>query len=497
MPRLAFVALVLAALAAAEIGAAAPPAERSSSASAQAVAVQVVAAGTGSAVAAAASAPPKSGAPSAPFAYPADGSVVSVQAAAAMARASDDRVHGLSASEAVGVSIFGGEITADRIKGAVDAFGGEGDLADTTVAGLVALGQPVASTPNSRVTLGDWGYAVVLGQSTDAGSDPASFHGSVTGLVVHLDADHGGLRAGSEIRIGFAEASAQAAAVPEPTSTEPSTTTASPSPPAPPVVPGTGPRFVPADVDGSGGRAGKTKQQAQKSGRLILEPPSVTPRLTAGGYVFPVYGPSGFGDTFGAARGDVSGGWHHGDDIFAPLGAPILAVTDGTLFNVGWNDIGGWRFWLRDDQGNEFYYAHLSAYTDLALEGAHVKAGDVIGFVGNTGDAQGTPYHLHFEVHPVAMLFLGYDGAVNPTPYLQAWQHLEDVTIRPAVGWSAPVAPTSQAPAPGAYLLGSSDISTASGLEPRSLERALATPPPTDIAALGNLPAPLPVLDRA
>src|SRR5207253_2618332 len=75
---------------------------------------------------------------------------------------------------------------------------------------------------------------------------------------------------------------------------------------------------------------------------FVLPPPSLHPQLTAGGYVFPVYGPSAYSDTFGAPRADVS--WHHGDDIFAPLGAPILAVADGTVFSVGWNDIGGNRF---------------------------------------------------------------------------------------------------------------------------------------------------------
>ena len=64
-------------------------------------------------------------------------------------------------------------------------------------------------------------------------------------------------------------------------------------------------------------------------------PQGVEPKLTAGGYVFPVYGPASFCDDFGAARADT--GWHHGNDIFAPLGAPVLAVTDGTLFLVGWN----------------------------------------------------------------------------------------------------------------------------------------------------------------
>ena len=60
--------------------------------------------------------------------------------------------------------------------------------------------------------------------------------------------------------------------------------------------------------------------------------------------MFPIYGPASFGDTFGAPRADVAGGWHHGEDIFAPLGTPLLAVADGTVFSVGWNDIGGWRY---------------------------------------------------------------------------------------------------------------------------------------------------------
>jgi hypothetical protein len=224
----------------------------------------------------------------------------------------------------------------------------------------------------------------------------------------------------------------------------------------------------------------------------------VTPKLTTGRYVFPVYGPSAYGDTFGAPRPDVSGGWHHGDDIFAPFGAPVLAVADGTVFSVGWNDVGGYRLWLRDRGGNEFYYAHLSAYTTLAVNGRQVKAGDVLGFVGNTGDAEGTPFHLHFEVHPVAMLFLGYDGAVNPTKYLDAWKRLEDIRILPAIPFAVPAA-VSNAPTPGAILLESSDISTANGLDPGSLMRAMKAPPTVDVTMprVTELPVPLPVLDRA
>ena len=154
------------------------------------------------------------------------------------------------------------------------------------------------------------------------------------------------------------------------------------------------------------------------------------------------------------------------------------------MFSVGWNNVGGWRLWLRDRKGNEFYYAHLSAYTKLAHNGAHVKAGQVLGFVGNTGDAQGTPFHLHFEVHPVAMLFLGYDGAVDPTEYLDAWKRLDDVRILPAVPFSQPQAEISKnAPAPGAILLEASDISTANGLDPGSLKRAMRGQPTFDATA--------------
>ena len=102
-------------------------------------------------------------------------------------------------------------------------------------------------------------------------------------------------------------------------------------------------------------------------------PTDLSAPLSPEGYVFPVYGASSFTDTFGAPRAGV--GWHHGEDIFAPLGAPLLAVADGTVFSVGWNDRGGFRLWLRDRQGNQFYYAHLSAFSPLAVDGNEVRAG--------------------------------------------------------------------------------------------------------------------------
>lgn len=181
-------------------------------------------------------------------------------------------------------------------------------------------------------------------------------------------------------------------------------------------------------------------------------PPTMTPNLGETGYVFPVYGPSDFRDTFGAARSDLPGGWHHGDDIFAPLGAPVVAVAHGLVFSVGWEKLGGRRLWLRDDRGNEFYYAHLSAYSPLAVSGAIVNAGDVLGFVGNTGDAERTPYHLHFEVHPIGLIDRGYDGAVDPTSYLHTWRHLRYLRFDAGADWT-PTVLAANAPKPGAVLL--------------------------------------------
>jgi murein DD-endopeptidase MepM/ murein hydrolase activator NlpD len=172
-------------------------------------------------------------------------------------------------------------------------------------------------------------------------------------------------------------------------------------------------------------------------------PLKVTPPLGGKGYVFPVLGSPQFGDSYGASREDVSGGWHHGDDIFSPRGTPAVAVATGTLNRVGWEVIGGWRLWIRDRSGNGFYYAHLSGYAPRVLHAREVRAGEVIGFVGNTGDAFTTPPHLHFEIHPRQFIWRAYDGAVDPTSYLEWWRHVDRAAVpKPAV-------PSPPAGAPG------------------------------------------------
>ncbi len=486
--------------------AAAPSVSPAARATADGLAVQVV--GPDGAVVASTprgTAPPVVSQTPAPFAYPDDGSIVSAESTLVTASASGADGTATVESDISRLSLFAGEILADAVHASVTSAGTVGDLGDSWVTNLVVLGTSVPVTqPGTSVPLADWGHATVLIESKKTGPPAGpSWRGTVTGLVVHLDADHGGLAAGSEIRVGLADAFARPPEqapparpskpkpkpVPEPRSARSAPGATLPHMPPPAVV-------APAPAKP---QVKKAKPTRKRTGPLVVSPPQVTPKLTARRYVFPVYGPSGYGDTFGAPRGDVSGGWHHGDDIFAPLGAPLLAVADGTVFSVGWNDVGGWRLWLRDTAGNEFYYAHLSAYTALAVDGAHVKAGQVLGFAGDTGDAEGTPFHLHFEVHPVAMLFLGYDGAVDPTKYLDAWKRLDDIRILPAVPFGTSPAETSNAPPPGAILLQSSDISTASGLDPGSLRRALRTPRALDLdgSGVGQLPTPLPNLDRA
>jgi murein DD-endopeptidase MepM/ murein hydrolase activator NlpD len=176
------------------------------------------------------------------------------------------------------------------------------------------------------------------------------------------------------------------------------------------------------------------RHATKKRKRVIGMPLRITPPLGVSHEVFPVVGThASFSDTYGALRTDVAGNWHHGDDIFAPIGTPVVAVADGTIDRVGWNQVGGWRLWLRDDAGDEFYYAHLAGYTQATLRAKRVLAGEVIGFVGNTGDAITTPSHLHFEIHPSTLLHLGYNGAVDPTRYLEQWTHLDHVhTPKPA-----------------------------------------------------------------
>jgi murein DD-endopeptidase MepM/ murein hydrolase activator NlpD len=426
----------------------------------RAFAVQVAVPGQAGGSAGSVSAPPDAVGVGGSFVYPADGSVVNAGSVTSGAFATPGSSATASASAQVStISIFGGDVTVGSVtaksKASANSRGSSADSQGSLVTGLAVQGQAVAAGVATQFPIGDWGYVVTLqeGKASLDAEDARGARAFVTALQVRLTADHYGLPAGTEVMVGYAEAAAKVdiAAKPEPKRKV--------KPPKQKQ-----PAKKPVQRPGLG---------AERPGFNVQPPPDVTPRLTAGGYVFPVYGPCSFGDTFQAPRPWITSGWHHGEDIFAQLGTPLLAVADGTVFSVGWNDLGGYRLWLRDRDGNEFYYAHLSAFSPFAVNGQQVKAGTVLGFMGNSGDAETTPYHLHFEIHPVGLLYMGYDGVVSPYPYLMAWKRLEDVEFAKVAGWAPPISPTSSTPKPGAILLSSSDISTADGLDPGSLERAL------------------------
>lgn len=418
-------------------------------------------------VAGAVSGPPSAYESAGGFAYPADGSIVTARSVSGRATAGGRGARAAAGADLRNVVLFGGEVTAGAVVARSTAVASGSDLESgygaTQITNLVVLGQPISPSADLRVALGDWGHLTLLQERE---RQFGRFQrGWVTVLDVQLDADHAGLPIGTRILVGYADATARAR--PAAAALAATKRLTAPAKAAAPVRVAPLPRIS----RGLGLPVGARGPGTQGSLPLVLVPPKVSRRLTASGYVFPVYGTVSYGDSFGAPRADTI--WHHGDDIFAPLGAPVLAVSDGTVFSVGRNPIGGNRFWLRDLAGNEFYYAHLSAFAPSALNGNHVRAGDVIGFVGNTGDAEGTPYHLHFEVHPASLLVHGEDGVVNPTPYLRAWQHLADVAFPTSGIWVPTIIAARNAPAVGAMLLQSSDISSADGLDPASLTRAL------------------------
>ena len=159
---------------------------------------------------------------------------------------------------------------------------------------------------------------------------------------------------------------------------------------------------------------GETLRRAQKDLEKLSRDQAAAagPAIRPGGVLqaCPVGQPRTFVDTFGAPR--PGGRTHQGIDLMAPLGTPIYAAQPGRFVEDS-NSLGGISALVFATNGDYTYYAHLSSYAGVG-SGTTVGAGTMIGHVGNTGDAAGGPYHLHFEYHP------GGGGAVDPYNLLRA-----------------------------------------------------------------------------
>jgi murein DD-endopeptidase MepM/ murein hydrolase activator NlpD len=139
--------------------------------------------------------------------------------------------------------------------------------------------------------------------------------------------------------------------------------------------------------------------KAQKNGARVL---------AHGAWVCPVQGARAFSNDWGQPR---SGGRRHkGTDVFAPYGTPVVAPVGGLVADHD-SGLGGKGFWLRGSDGNTYYGAHLSRFGAVGP----VSQGQVVGYVGTSGNARGGPAHLHFEIHP------GGGAAVNPYGTLRAY----------------------------------------------------------------------------
>ncbi len=169
------------------------------------------------------------------------------------------------------------------------------------------------------------------------------------------------------------------------------------------------------DIEETGSYVLRLQPELYRSGEYELSV-SVGPSLG-----FPVGNNKGKVGSFWGASRDGGKRSHEGIDIFAPKRTPVVAAADGVVTGVKEAGIGGKVVWLKvNDKDVTLYYAHLDK--QLVREGQFVKKGEVLGLVGNTGNAKHTPSHLHFGVYTV-------HGPIDPFPF-----------VNPAVKKAQPVA---------------------------------------------------------
>ena len=142
-----------------------------------------------------------------------------------------------------------------------------------------------------------------------------------------------------------------------------------------------------------------------------------------------------YGDSWGAVRNYKGERTHEGTDIIDRENIaghiPIVSMTDGVLTNIGWNELGGFRIGITSESGTYYYYAHFDSFANGLSNGSAIQAGQLLGYMGNTGydKKEGTkgkfPVHLHVGIMPDVSLGKG-ELWVNPYPYLR---YIEDSKV--------------------------------------------------------------------
>jgi murein DD-endopeptidase MepM/ murein hydrolase activator NlpD len=175
-------------------------------------------------------------------------------------------------------------------------------------------------------------------------------------------------------------------------------------------------------VDGTGRTLKRTATASGKQAVTVEVAPAPAPAPAApvvGSGIFPVQGPYTFGGDdarFGAER---NGHIHQGQDVMAPSGTPLVSPVAGTVFWRAVQSAGAGHYLvIRGTDGVDYVFMHLVAGSELVAKGDPVAAGQQIGQVGATGDAEGP--HLHFEIWPDGWYAKGSEP-IDPLPTLQAW----------------------------------------------------------------------------
>src|SRR4051794_4677484 len=193
---------------------------------AHAFAIKVVEPGQAAAATPAVAAPPPAADSGSAFSLAgATTAVASAAYSAAVQADSSERTGSAEAQSTIAsLSLFDGELRADRIVATAEASAtartASGSVDQSSITNLTLAGQPLDVVPNGRIALGDWGYAITLVRTETAGqTGTKGYHGTITALDIHLSADHGGLPAETEIQVGYADAAAQASPPPPATTT--------------------------------------------------------------------------------------------------------------------------------------------------------------------------------------------------------------------------------------------------------------------------------------